>query len=252
MTRKATYFIADLHLGANYITDRLAHERRVTDFLDSIKPKARSLFLLGDVMDYWFEYKTVAPRGYVRFLGKLAELADDGVEVVWFLGNHDMWLFDYLKNEIGMEVVDGYQVRVIDGKKFFISHGDGIGKIRKGFRFIRTLFRNRLCQKLLASIHPRWTVGFAHAWSAHSRGTGSPAHFRGNDEPQIVFAREYLLDHPDIDFFMFGHRHILKDFPIQNTKSLPNGSSRVIMLGDCFKQFSYAVFEDGKMLLSAF
>ena len=245
MTRTATYFLADLHLGANYIDDHRAHERRVVDFLDSIKQSARTLFLMGDVIDYWFEYKTVAPRGYLRFFGKLTELADAGVEIVWFLGNHDIWLFDYLKNEIGMEVVDGFQVREIDGKKFFLSHGDGVGKIRPGFKFIRSIFRNRICQKLLASVHPRWTVGFAHAWSAHSRGTGSPAHFRGENEPQIIFAREYLQEHPEIDFFIFGHRHIARDYPLDD-------STRLLMLGDCFQQFTYAVFDDGKLELCQF
>ena len=245
MTRTATYFLADLHLGANYIADHRTHERRVVDFLDSIKHSARTLFLMGDVIDYWFEYKTVAPRGYLRFFGKLTELADAGVEIVWFLGNHDIWLFDYLKNEIGMEVVDGFQVREIDGKKFFLSHGDGVGKIRPGFKFIRSIFRNRICQKLLASVHPRWTVGFAHAWSAHSRGTGSPAHFRGENEPQIIFAREYLQEHPEIDFFIFGHRHIARDYPLDD-------STRLLMLGDCFQQFTYAVFNDGKLELCQF
>lgn len=243
--RSITYFMADIHLGAKYIDNPRGHEQRVVDFLRSIKDDAKTLYLLGDVIDYWFEYKKVVPRGYVRFFGALAELADAGVKIVWFLGNHDIWLFDYLKNEIGLTVVDGYQVTTIGDKRFFLSHGDGVGRIRPGFRVIRTLFRNRFCQWLFSGIHPRWTVGFAHGWSAHSRGKGSPAHFRGEDEPQIEFARQFLDQNPDIDFFVFGHRHIARDYPL-------NDRSRVVMLGDCFEQFTYATFDGNNLKLSSF
>lgn len=148
--RSTTYFIADLHIGAKYITDPRDHERRVVDFLRSIKDDAKTLYLMGDVLDYWFEYKKVVPRGYIRFFGALAELADAGVEIIWFVGNHDIWLFDYLRDEIGLKVVDGVEIREIDGKRFFLSHGDGVGRIRPGFRIIRSLFRNRFCQWLLS------------------------------------------------------------------------------------------------------
>ncbi|MBR5745314.1 MAG: metallophosphoesterase, partial [Muribaculaceae bacterium] len=115
--RSTTYFIADLHIGAKYITDPRDHERRVVDFLRSIKDDAKTLYLMGDVLDYWFEYKKVVPRGYIRFFGALAELADAGVEIIWFVGNHDIWLFDYLRDEIGLKVVDGVEIREIDGKR---------------------------------------------------------------------------------------------------------------------------------------
>lgn len=243
--RSTTYFIADLHIGATYITDPRDHERRVVDFLRSIKDDAKTLYLMGDVLDYWFEYKKVVPRGYIRFFGALAELADAGVEIIWFVGNHDIWLFDYLRDEIGLKVVDGVEIREIDGKRFFLSHGDGVGRIRPVFRFIRSLFRNRFCQWLFSGIHPRWTVGFAHSWSAHSRGKGSDARFQGEKEPQIEFARGYLAEHPDIDFFIFGHRHIARDYPLDD-------HTRLMMLGDCFKQFTYATFDGKELKLSSF
>lgn len=113
------YFISDMHLGASYFPDRHAHERLVVSFLESIASDADELYMLGDVLDYWFEYRYVVPRGYVRFFGALARLADRGVKIHWFTGNHDIWLFDYLRDEIGIEVVDGYSVRDIFGKRFF-------------------------------------------------------------------------------------------------------------------------------------
>ena len=167
--RQNTYFISDLHLGATYLKNPHDYERRVVRWLHSIKNDAKSLYLMGDILDYWYEYRNVVPRGYVRFLGALAELVDSGVEVTWFIGNHDIWIFDYLPNEIGVKVVDGYQVKDIDGKRFFLSHGDGLGKLKFGFKIIRSVFRNRFCQWLFSAIHPRWTVPFAHRWSSHSR-----------------------------------------------------------------------------------
>ena len=166
---KNAYFISDLHLGASYIPDPVAHESRITKFLDSITGDAAELYLLGDILDYWYEYRTVVPRGYTRFFGTLCRMADSGVRITWFIGNHDIWLFDYLKEEIGMKVVDGFEIKEILGKRFFLSHGDGVGRLPASFRFLRATFRNKVCQKLYAAIHPRWTIPFAHRWSNHSR-----------------------------------------------------------------------------------
>lgn len=242
MMRTKTYFISDLHLGAGYISDPRAHEQRVVKWLREIKQDARRLYLLGDILDYWFEYKTVVPRGYVRFFGALAELADAGVEITWFIGNHDIWIFDYLSREIGLTLVDGYKVVDIEGRKFFLSHGDGIGAMKPGFKFIRSVFRNKVCQKLYSSIHPRWTVGFAHGWSSHSRTSSCEvAEFLGEKEPFMVFAREYLTKE-HIDYFVFGHRHVLVSEKIDDNSTL-------IMLGDWITQFSYGVFDGAEFKL---
>ena len=151
---KKTFFISDLHLGASYLDEPKSYERRVVRFLNSIADEADELYLLGDILDYWYEYRTVVPRGYIRFFGALSALADKGVKITWFIGNHDIWLFDYLAQEIGLRVVDGYEVREIYGKRFFLSHGDGLGKLPPTFRLLRATFRNRICQKLYAAIHP--------------------------------------------------------------------------------------------------
>lgn len=239
---KKAYFISDLHLGATYLPEPKEYERRVVRFLDSIADDADELFLLGDILDYWFEYRTAVPRGFTRFFGALSRLADRGVKITWFIGNHDIWLFDYLRDEIGMRVVDGFEVRDIAGKRFFLSHGDGLGKLSPGFRFIRATFRNRICQKLYAAIHPRWTIPFAHRWSTHSRDfANSTPRFKGEEhEPLIAFCRQYQLTHQNkVDYFVFGHRHILLDYP------LGISNSRMIILGDWIHHFSYGMF-DGK------
>ncbi len=239
--RNLTYFISDLHLGASYLENPHDYERRVVRWLRSIKDSAKALYLMGDILDYWYEYRTVVPRGYVRFFGALAELADSGVEITWFIGNHDIWIFDYLPKEIGMKVVDGWQVKEIDGKRFFLNHGDGVGELKPGFRFIRSLFRNRVCQWLFSAIHPRWTIPFAHRWSSHSRNSVELPKFKGADnEKLIVFAKEYEKNNEHIDYFVFGHRHIMLDLEIAP-------ESKVVILGDWVNHFSYAVF-DGETL----
>lgn len=243
--RTKVYFISDLHLGAGYRDSREA-ERRVVRFLHSIADDAAALYLMGDILDYWFEYRTVVPRGYVRFFGALASLADSGVRIVWYIGNHDIWLFDYLRDEIGIEVVDGYRVEDINGARFFLNHGDGVGRLDPGFRFIRAVFRNRLCQKLYAGIHPRWTIPFALRWSSHSRKSGENTAVRewhGEDEALEKFAIGYLRDtDPTVNFFVFGHLHIMVDQRI-------GPHSRIIVLGDWISHFSYGVWDGTDFVL---
>ncbi len=237
---KKIYFISDLHLGATYLDRPLDYEKRVVRFLRSIKDDVSELYLLGDILDYWYEYRTVVPRGFVRFFGALADLADSGVKVTWFIGNHDIWIFDYIPSELGVEVIDGSVVRDIAGKRFFLSHGDGVGKLPGGFRFMRSIFRNRFCQMLFSAVHPRWTIPFAHRWSLHSRDFSPeiPKFAGAENEPLVAFAREYQLTHDPVDYFVFGHRHVLVDY------HLPEGGQLVI-LGDWIHHFSYGVF-DGK------
>lgn len=244
---KNVYFISDLHLGATYLDRPLDYEKRVVRFLRSIKDDARELYLMGDVLDYWYEYRTVVPRGFVRFFGALAELADSGVKVTWFIGNHDIWIFDYIPGELGVEVIDGSVVREIDGKRFFLAHGDGVGKLPGGFRFMRSIFRNRFCQWLFAAVHPRWTIPFAHRWSTSSRDfSGEIPQFAGADsEPLIAFAREYQRENRPVDYFVFGHRHVLVDYKLAE-------SGDVIILGDWIHHFSYGKFDGINFSLSRF
>lgn len=236
MTRKNTYFISDIHLGASYIANPGEHERAIAAWLRAIAPTAARLYLLGDVLDYWFEYREVVPRGYVRFFGALAELADSGVEIVWLKGNHDIWIFDYLPAELGITVVDGLVDTVIDGKRFVMEHGDGVGESRSSYRRMRAIFRNRACQKLFSAIHPRWTVPFAHRWSSHSRSTGCAAVELHPDHRLMKFATGYERANGHVDYFVFGHLHL-----VANMEIAPQ--SRLIVLGDAFKAMTCGCFD---------
>lgn len=243
MASKKTYFLSDLHLGARYLPDRRVHEARVAGFLRSIRSDAEALYLVGDVLDYWYEYRTVVPRGYVRFFGALAELADAGVRITWLTGNHDIWLFDYLRDEIGIEVVDGALTRRIGGRTFFMTHGDGLGRLKPSFRFIRSMFRNRCCQKLYSAIHPRWTVPFAYKWSSGSRGytPGHSSSWSGRMRESVeAWAEEYAAANPHTDYIVLGHHHVVVDEPVGE-------HCRLIILGDWISHDSYAVF-DGENL----
>ena len=229
------YFLSDLHLGAPYFEDSRHAESRVVSFLDSIKEEADAVFLLGDVLDYWYEYRYVVPRGFVRFFGKLAELADRGVKVVWFIGNHDIWIFDYLPSELGIEVVDGYKVFDLDGHKFLMTHGDGIGKLKPSFKVLRRLFRNRFCQKLFSGIHPRCTVPFAYGWSRHSRKSEIPSEADAERMMRNItqFSLDYLRRDPDVEYFMYGHLHLLEMVELTKRASM-------IVLGEWIERCSYA------------
>lgn len=231
------YFASDFHLGATYEPTARDKERRIADWIDSIIPDCAHLYLLGDVLDYWFEYRTVVPRGYIRFFGALARLRDSGAAITWIAGNHDIWLFDYLRDEIGIEIIDGTLERDILGKRFFLAHGDGLGKLPRGFRIIRGVFRNRVCQKLYSAIHPRWTIPFAHAWSTSSRRKeNSTPPFRGEEEPLLGFARAEHQRNPSVNYFVMGHRHLLVDMPI-------GSECRFVILGDWLVNDSYGVFD---------
>ncbi len=241
MEHKKIYFAADFHLGARYIDNPREYEQRIVRWLDSIKADASALYLLGDILDYWYEYRYVVPRGFTRFLGKLAELSDSGIEIHWFIGNHDIWIFDYLPQELGISIHDGTLITEIGGKRFFLSHGDNVGKRPRSFRLLRTIFRNRFCQLLYAAIHPRWSVGFAHNWSSHSRKAGENPEYQGEKNEHLVcFAKEHLQTEA-IDYFIFGHRHIFLDL------ALPR-QSRIVILGDWIKHPSYATFDENGLL----
>lgn len=239
-----TYFLSDLHLGAPYFKDSREAELRIVNFLDSIKHDASTIYLLGDILDYWYEYRYVVPRGFVRFFGKLAEMTDAGIRIVWLIGNHDIWIYDYLPSELGVEVIDGSITECIDGKYFFMTHGDGIGKLKPSFKLLRKLFRNKICQKLYSGIHPRWTIPFACNWSRHSRKIeGSSQEDAKRMMNNITeFSKQYLLTHPEINFFIFGHLHLLERFEV-------GPQSEVIVLGDWISKFTYGVWDGSSFTL---
>lgn len=251
MNRKKIYFASDAHLGARFHKDPLAIEKRLVRWLDSIRHEAAAVYFLGDMFDYWFEYKYVVPKGFTRFLGKVAELADRGVEMHFFIGNHDIWMFDYLPAETGAIVHREPLTVDLTGKRFFLAHGDEVDNRSLTFRFLRGLFRNKFCQRLYAAIHPRWTMGFAYGWSLHSRQAGlreqeEADSYKGEAaEYLVVFAKEYLKTHPDIHFFVFGHRHIMLDLMLSRT-------SRLLIAGDWMRYFSYIVWDGENLAMEQF
>lgn len=237
---KNVYFLSDAHLGSLALDHRRTQERRLVRFLDSIKEKAAAVYLLGDMFDFWDEYKYVVPKGYTRFLGKLSELTDRGVEVHFFTGNHDLWTYGYLEQECGVIVHRKPETTEIYGKVFFLAHGDGLGDPDNRFKLLRKLFHNRTCQRLLNAIHPRWGVALGLNWAKHSRlkrPNGKEPPYMGEDrEFLVLFTKEYMKTHRNIDYFIYGHRHIELDITLER-------KARVMILGDWIWQFTYVVFD---------
>ena len=265
---KKVYFLSDVHMGSAYHKKNVDKfqmttlpgveikennfcpqhevERKLCRWLDMAKQDAKAIYLLGDIFDYWFEYKDAVPRGFVRFLGKVAEITDSGIEVHFFIGNHDIWVKDYLQKECGMIVHLQPLVCDIWGKKFFLAHGDGLGDENLSFKILRKIFHSSICRIPYAAIHPRWTIGFAQWWSNRNRVVhATPAYFGENKEHLVIFAKEHLKVAPNINFFVFGHRHIMLDLMLSS-------SSRIVILGDWIDYFSYGVFDGENFSLEIF
>ena len=244
---KKIYFISDFHLGVPNETDSRKREDKIVAWLNSIRNDVQILYLMGDVFDYWFEYKEVVPRGYVRLLGKLAELSDAGVEMHYFTGNHDMWVFDYLPKEIGLQIHRAPIQREYNDKKFFLGHGDGLGPGDYGYKFIKKVFANKLAQWFFARIHPNTGIGLMKFFSRRSRiatGTSDDVYLGDDKEWLMIYSREVLqIEH--YDYFIFGHRHMPLD------KALSD-KSRYINLGEWINHFTYAVYDGQELQLKKF
>ena len=241
---KKIYFLSDFHLGAPDYESSLAREKRVVQFLDEIKKDAAVIFILGDLFDFWFEYKKVVPKGFVRILGKLAELTDNGIAIHFFVGNHDMWMNGYFERELNVRVYHEHREFEFNGKKFLIGHGDGLGPGDHRYKFMKKVFRNQFSQKLFGMLHPSTGIGIADYFSRKSRAAAGKKdeQFLGEEkEWLIVFAKD-KLQNEHVDFFIFGHRHL----PIMHQL---NDKSIYINLGDWIKYNSYAIFEDGMVNL---
>jgi len=236
-TGKKIYFASDFHLGVPTYEKSLEREHRIVRWLDSIRNDAEELYLLGDVFDFWFEYKTVVPRGYVRLLGKLAELSDSGIKIHYFTGNHDMWTFDYLEKELNVTIYRAPIERVYNSKSFYIGHGDGLGPGDHGYKFIKKIFASKICQWLFARLHPNFGIGIANYFSKKSRiATGTTDEkFLGEEKEWLVIYSKEILAKKHFDYLIFGHRHLPLDIKIND--------SRYINLGDWIQYFTYGVFD---------
>jgi len=243
-TKTNIYFASDFHLGAPNDEESLKREKSIVRWLDEIKVDAKEIYLVGDIFDFWFEYKHAIPKGFVRLQGKIAELTDAGIPIYVFTGNHDMWMFDYLPKELGIQLLKGNVIKNYNGKIFLIGHGDGLGPGDYGYKFIKKVFANKLCQWAFARIHPNLGMGIAHFWSKKSRKVNAEhdEKFLGEENEWLaIFAKDYLKNE-HIDYFVFGHRHLPLEIKL-NEKSI------YVNLGEWIKYNSYAVFDGNELKL---
>lgn len=244
--RTKTFFASDLHLGSPYHDDPREAERLFVRWLHSIEPEAKRLILVGDIFDYWYEYRQVVPRGFTRTIGLLGEMVDEGVEIHFFTGNHDIWISDYLPTEIGCTLHREATSMELEGHRFFIAHGDEYAP-SKAYAVTRAIFHSRVCQ-FFYGLLPAWlTIPLAQGWARRSRERGLR---KSRQLPQPEIGEEYLVHYAEADarergeeapeYYLFGHRHRMADHPVGD-------HSRVILLGDWIKYHSYAVW-DGETL----
>jgi UDP-2,3-diacylglucosamine hydrolase len=245
--RRHIYFASDFHLGVPAGAGTRKREALLVQWLDMVANDAAEVYLLGDLFDFWFEYGTVIPKGFVRFQAKIAELCDKGIAVHIFTGNHDMWMFRYFEEELGVTMHRGPLDRHWNEKRFRIGHGDGLGPGDLSYKVIKRVFANPLCIWLFRWIHPDLGQGLAHFWSGRSRKANAPKDevFHGEENEFLIQYAKSVLQEEAIDFFIFGHRHLVLDVQVGER-------SRYINLGAWFKDPHYAVWDGEALKLIAF
>jgi len=243
-TRTKIYFASDFHLGAPNSEQSLERERLIISWLNEIKTDAAEIYLVGDIFDFWYEWKSVVPRGFVRILGKLAEICDSGIPVHFFTGNHDLWTFGYLEEEIGMKVYRNPIQVSLQGKSCYIGHGDGLGPGDHKYKALKKVFTSNICQWLFSRLHPNASFGMANYFSSKSRITNKEkdAIFDGEENEWLVDYSKEILKKTHHDYFIFGHRHLPLDIRLSNT-------SKYINLGEWVNYNSYGVLENGLLEL---
>lgn len=251
MTDKKIYFITDFHLGVPTLEDSHRRELLLIDFLNDIKDNTEKLFLMGDLFDFWFEYKTVVPRGFIRLLGKLAEFVNSGIEVHLFAGNHDLWTFDYLQKEVGITLHREPTCMMLKGKKFHLVHGDGCGPGDRGYKFLKRVFSNKINQFLFRLIHPDLGIGLALRWSHNHRVKKLHKEAVSNYYADVEntrlyqYALEMSKEDPEIDFFVFGHQHKPMQYKTGN-------HAVTTIVGNWLRDFTYAEFDGNTVRLSKY
>lgn len=244
---KNIYFLSDFHLGVPTHEASLERERLIVKFLTEIENKASEIFIVGDMFDFWYEYKQVVPKGYVRLLGKLAALTDAGIKLHFFVGNHDMWMTDYLQKELNIPVYFAPKEFEWNNKKFLIGHGDGLGPGDHGYKRLKKIFRNPACRWMFGVLPPQLGIGLANYMSRRSRAkTGQTEEiFLGEEKEWLIIYCKEMLKKKEYNFFVFGHRHLPIDFRL-------TPQSRYINLGDWITFFTYAVFDGNDMKLISY
>ena len=237
MKGKKVYFLSDVHLGLDARHTAFERESLLIKWLQEISKDCHTLYLVGDIFDYWFEYKHVIPNRFIRFLAALSAIRDRGIPVYLFSGNHDMWMFSWFTEEMGIPVMKAPVVHHISGKSFYIGHGDGLGSGDTGYKIIKSIFSNPICQWIFRWLHPDIGIPIMKHFSKMSRhSSNDQATFEVSRERLVNFC-EKKLQEETFDYFIFGHRHL----PIDHL--LSNQRSRYINLGDWLHHYSYAVFD---------
>jgi len=244
---KYIYFASDNHLGAPNKTESAERERKFVNWLNLVKKDAAAIFLLGDLFDFWFEYKTVVPKGFVRTLGKLAEIADAGIPVYFFTGNHDLWMNGYFEEELNIPVFHEPKQFLINETSFFIGHGDGLGPHDKGYKRMKKVFTNSVAKWIFRWLHPDWGVRLAQYFSVKNKliSGDEDITFLGEDKEWLVQYAKQKLQEEHYDYFVFGHRHLPLEIQL-------NDSSSYINLGDWVGYYTYGVFDGKKLSLKHF
>ena len=244
---KKVYFLSDFHLGAPDPASSLQREKLIVQFLDEIKANAFAIFIAGDIFDFWYEYKNVVPKGYVRLLGKLAELTDAGIVIHLFVGNHDMWMKNYFQKQLGIPVYIEVKDFTINAKTFHIGHGDGLGPGDHKYKLLKKVFRNPASQLLFGLLPPVMGLGLANYFSTKSReAAGSTEEkFAGEENEWLITYSKEVSKQKKVDFFIFGHRHLPIDFRLSN-------ESRYINLGDWINYYTYAIFDGTELTLTSY
>lgn len=244
---KKIYFSSDNHLGAPTYEESRPREAKFIQWLDEVKKDAAAIFLLGDLFDFWFEYKHVVPKGFVRTLGKLAEISDSGIPIYFFVGNHDLWMKDYFNEELNITVYHEPQVFQLANKHFFIGHGDGLGPGDKGYKRMKKVFTNPVSKWLFRWLHPDWGVALAKHLSVKNKliSGDDDAKFLGEEKEWLVQYSKRKLAEKHYDYFLFGHRHLPLEIELEN-------HSKYINLGDWISYYTYAVFDGEQLKLKEF
>jgi len=235
---KKIYFSSDNHLGAPTMEASAPREKKFVSWLDDVKNDATAIFLLGDLFDFWFEYKTVVPKGFTRTLGKLAEISDSGIPIYFFVGNHDLWMDDYFKTELNIPVYHKPKEFLLNNKTFLIGHGDGLGPGDKGYKRMKKVFTNPFSKWLFRWLHPDIGMRIAHYLSVKNKliSGEEDAKFLGEDNEWLALYSKKKLEEKHRDFFVFGHRHLPLEIDLNKT-------SKYINLGDWISHYTYGVFD---------
>ena len=240
------YFASDFHLGVPNYASSLEREKRIVAWLNEVSKNATEIYLMGDLFDFWFEYKYVAPKGFIRLLGKIAELSDAGIKIHLFTGNHDMWMFGYLKKELGVEIHYEPIIKIYNQKRFYLAHGDGLGPGEYSFKLLKKIFANPFFQWCYARIHPNLAFGIANYFSRKSRQSNysEDANYLGDEKEWLFQYCKEMLQKESYDYMIFGHRHLPLDKKIEN--------GRYINLGDWIKYNTYGYFNGEEFELKEF